>query len=167
MTTAHQQTNSDLRVFGGAVIALFLLGALGGIYYPRLSHWLRHHSDQARVLTADRGCNPVNHSCAAGDAALTITLSLGERIEPLTPFPVMVHLTGAEAATVAKVTVHFTMVDMAMGINRFDLSPRAEGHWQGSALLPVCTLGRRDWRVTVDVASDTPAVGEFYLLTGS
>ena len=104
-------------------------------------------------------------ACTVSDTAATITLRLGDNIKPLTPFPILVSLTGIAATRVNKVTVYFTMVNMDMGINGFDLSQRVDGTWQGQALLPVCSMGRRDWQVTIEVASDTPYVGEFSLLT--
>jgi len=155
----------DLLVLSGSVIVLFLLGILGSVYYPHLSRWLHRDLAHAIVLDADRACNPVGKVCTVGDGTLTITLRLGDSVQPLTPFPVLVSLAGKAATKVSKVTVYFTMVNMDMGFNRVDLSRREDGTWQGQALLPVCSTRRRDWRVTVEVASDTPYVGEFYLLT--
>jgi len=165
MTVEKKIARRDLLVLGGSATAFFLLGILGSVYYPRLSQWLLRTSAHAIVLNADRACNPVGKFCTVGDATSTITLRLGDSIQPLTPFPVLVSLAGKAATRVNKVTVDFTMVNMAMGINHFDLSQQVDGTWQGQALLPVCSMGRRDWRVTVEVASDTPYVGEFYLLT--
>ncbi len=163
----QNMTRRDCPVLSGAIAALFLLGILGSMYYPRLNHWFQHNPPQAIILNADRACNPVGKLCTVSDAGLTITLRLGDSIQPLTAFPVQVNLSGEGATTVKKVTVYFTMLNMNMGFNRFDLSQQADKTWQGKALLPVCSTGRRDWRVTVEAASDKPYVGEFYLLTGS
>jgi hypothetical protein len=56
------------------------------------------------------------------------------------------------------------MPNMDMGFNRFDLRQQADETWQGQALLPVCSMGRRDWRVTVEVIGKRSYVGEFHLL---
>lgn len=156
----------DLLVLGGAVMALFLLGILGSRHYPRWNDGLRRNPVHAVVLNADPACNPVGGHCPVGDAALTVTLELGDRIQPLTAFPVQVRLIGAEAAQVDKVAVSFTMPDMDMGFSRFDLSQQADKTWRGQAILPVCSMGRREWRVTVEVVGDTLYLAEFRLLTG-
>ena len=143
----------------------FLLGSLASLLYPRLKQELQPVSTHAIVLNADPACNPVGKACLAKDAALTVTLGLGDRIQPLTAFPVQVDLGGEDASKVKKVTVSFAMQDMDMGFNRFDLRQKANKTWRGQAILPVCSAGRRDWRVTVAVIAETPYVGEFHLLT--
>lgn len=165
MRVEKKITRRDLLVLVGSATACFLLGILGSMYYPHLSQWLLRTSAHPVVLNADRACNPVGKVCTASDATSTITLKLGDSIKPLTPFPVLVSLAGKAATRVNKVTIYFTMMNMDMGINSFDLNRQVDGAWQGQALLPVCSMGRRDWRVTVEVASDTPYVGEFNLLT--
>lgn len=153
-------TAKDLLILSAIILVLLLLWVLG-------RNWLQADSaSQAVVLTADPQCNPVNKSCAVSDSALTIALTLGERVQPLTPFPVLVGLAGEKATQVKTVAVYFTMADMDMGFNRFDLQLKANRTWQGSAILPVCTAGRQDWRVTVKLTGDPPYSGEFYLLTG-
>ena len=164
MTVEKKITRRDFLVLGVSAAACFLLGILGSVYYPCLSHWLLRASAHAIVLNADRACNPMGKICTVSDATSTITLRLGDSIQPLTPFPVLISLAGKAATKVNKVTVYFTMANMDMGINSFDLSQQGDGAWQGQALLPVCSMRRRDWQVTVEVASDTPYVGEFYLL---
>ena len=157
----------DFLVFGGAITVLFLLGILGSVHYPLLNHWLQRNPAHATVLNADPACNPVGGLCTAGDATLTVTLGLGDSIQPLTEFPVEVNLIGREAAKVDKVAVNFSMSNMDIGFNRFDLSQQADKTWQGHAILPVCSMGRREWRVTVEVVSDTTYLTEFNLLAGS
>ncbi len=164
MTTERKITKNDLMLLIGTLIALFIMGMISNMYYPRLSRWLQHRPDQAVVLNADPTCNPTDRACTVGDAAMTITLKLGDRIQSLTAFPVAVALAGAAAMAVRKVAVSFAMTDMNMGINRFDLNRQADGTWQGQAVLPVCTMGRRDWRVTVEAVGDIPYIGEFHLL---
>mgnify|MGYP007002409801 CR=1 FL=1 len=102
----------------------------------------------------------------AGNEAFTIALELADLTKPLTFFPVRVHLTGTQVPEVKKVMISFAMLNMDMGFNRFDLRQQAGTAWEGQALLPVCSMGRRDWRVTVDVVSEPPYAGEFHLLTG-
>ncbi len=158
-------TRRDFLVLSGAVTVLFLLGILGSKYYPNLNHWLSHTPAHTVVLNADPSCNPVGRLCTAGDVALTVTLGLGDGVKPLTAFPVEVNLIGEKAAKVKKVTANFSMLNMDMGFNRFDLSQQADKIWRGQAILPVCSMGRREWRVMVEIMSDTPYLAEFNLLT--
>ncbi len=137
------------------------------MYYPRLNHWLQRGPVYTNVLNVDHACNPVGKLCTASDAALAVTLGLGDSIQPLTTFPIKVELIGEEAAKVQKVTVNFSMLNMDMGFNRFDLSQQADKTWRGQAILPVCSMGRREWRVTVEIMSDPSYLAEFNLLTGS
>lgn len=156
----------DGLILIGAITACLALGILAGLFFP---HWKSGRSSnpaQVIVLKADPLCNPVGATCLAGNEAFNIALELADPTKPLTFFPVRVHLTGTQAPEVEKVMISFTMLNMDMGFNRFDLRRQAETAWEGQALLPVCTMGRRDWRVTVDVISEPPYVGEFHLLTG-
>ncbi len=160
-------TRRDFLVLGGAITVLFLLGILGSVHYPLLNHWLQRNPNHATVLNTDPVCNPVGGLCTAGDATLTVTLGLGDGIQPLTTFPVEVNLIGEKAAKVKKVTANFSMLNMDMGFNRFDLSQQADKIWRGQAILPVCSMGRREWRVTVEVVGDAPYLAEFNLWVGS
>lgn len=152
-------------ILAGIMIGFLALGILAGRFYPHWRNGLPHPSARAIILTADPACNPTGQACTTSDAALAITLELADRIKPLTPFSVRVQLAGKGASEVKKVTVSFTMLNMDMGSNRFDLRQQADTTWQGQALLPVCSMGRRDWRASVEIASDPPLVGEFHLKT--
>ena len=151
--------------FSGLITALFLLGILGSRGYRQLKNWLQH-PPQAIIFNAERDCNPMNEFCTASGAALTVKLRLGDNIKPLAVFPILVDLSGEDAANVKRIAVNFAMSDMNMGFNRFALSQGADKIWRGQALLPVCSRGQRDWRVTVELISDRFHVGEFYLLIG-
>lgn len=158
-------TRRDGLIVVGTMAGFFVLGSSVSLLYPGLKQELQPIPTHAIVLNADPACNPVGKTCLAKDAALTLTLGLGGRIQPLTAFPVQVDLGGEDAFKVEKVTVSFAMQDMDMGFNRFDLRQQADQTWRGQAILPVCAAGRRDWRVTVAVIGETPYVGEFHLLT--
>ncbi|HXH04592.1 MAG TPA: hypothetical protein VNN09_14915 [Candidatus Competibacteraceae bacterium] len=107
----------------------------------------------ALALPGSGACDPSRGPCSAGSAAAGITLSLDNPVGPLRPFAVRVGLSGA-AATAEAVAVRFDMVGMDMGFNRFVLQRQVDGSWQGQALLPVCSVGRSDWRVTVEAGQE-------------
>jgi hypothetical protein len=144
-------------------IGLLLLGALGGRLY------FHGHSDldkvpvQSRLLAADPNCDPVLHTCTAGNGDMMISLHVQDKVRPLQKFSVQVKLGGGVATTVSQVSVRFDMADMDMGENRFQLSRQAEGIWQGQALLPVCSHGGRNWRTTVEAVGEAVYKTEFNL----
>lgn len=160
-------TKRNWLILAGTVSALVLLGILSSIFYPRLNAWLQGTPSQAISLNADPTCNPVGRFCTVSNEALSISLSLGESIRPLSAFPIQVRLAGKKAEEVNTVTVHFTMPEMDMGINRFSLEPQAAEQWAGKAMLPVCRKGRRDWQVTVQLKGDKNYLGKFHLLIDS
>ncbi len=161
-----KMTRRDGLMLITAMAGFFLLGRLVSVLYPHLKQELQPILAHAIVLNADPTCNPAGKTCMAKDAALTLTLRLGDPTQPLTAFPVQVDLGGKDASKAEKVTVSFTMLDMDMGFNHFNLRQQADKTWRGQAILPVCSAGRRDWQVTVAVTGETPYVGEFHLLTG-
>lgn len=109
-------------------------------------------------LAADPACDPAAEPCTVRAAEKAVTLRLEGAVRPLQPFTVRVTLAGWEA--VEKVSVRFAMPGMEMGLNRFGLR-QANGGWQGQALLPACSMGRRDWRITVEVVGKALYTAEF------
>ena len=144
-------------------IGLLLLGALGGRLYFRGHSNLEKALAQPRVLAADPHCDPVLHTCTAGNGHMMISLHVQSKVQPLQRFSVQVKLGGGVAAAVNQVSVRFDMADMDMGENRFKLSRQVEGIWQGQALLPVCSHGGRDWRATVEAVGGAVYKTEFNL----
>ncbi len=132
-------------------IAVLLSGLLGGLLYLALQSGLIDRPGEAVVLSALPDCDPAQQSCTAGDSNLMVKLRLSGDVKPLQPFNVQVELEGATAG-IDKVTVRFDMVGMDMGMNRFNLSQQVDNLWQGQAMLPICSHGRRDWQATVEVS---------------
>lgn len=150
----------------GIIAGLSALGiAVGGFY--RAVDSSSRASAHTIILSADPACNPLGRACTARDATMAVALELPDPIKPLSPFPVQVQLAGERTATVESVAVSFAMTGMNMGFNRFELRRQSAHTWRGEALLPVCSMGRRDWRATVDVAGEPAYVGEFHLVVGS
>ena len=61
---------------------------------------------------------------------------------PMQPFKIEVRAPGAKHAS-----AEVQMVGMDMGINRYNLSPAAQGVFSAEITLPVCVSGRRDWNI--------------------
>ena len=146
--------------------ALALLSvALGAAVFPRLRAWLLNPPQQLTVLDDNRGCNPLGQFCTLENGDQLIELRLPAIIQPLKVFPVEVRLGGANAATVGRVSVRFNMINMDMGFNHFELQQTASV-WEGQAMLPVCSAGRRDWQVLVDVVGDLTYSARFTFSLG-
>ncbi len=65
----------------------------------------------------------------------------------LTPFVLEVEAPGAK-----QVSASFSMLDMDMGENRYQLEPQRDGSsWRHMIILPVCIAGRSDWQLRLDV----------------
>lgn len=143
-----------------------LLGLLGGLFLPRLLLPPDGTPAEAVPLAADPACVPTGRACTARRDGLSLTLRLPDEIQPLEAFALQVVLAGPQAGAVETVLADFTMADMEMGRNRFQMERQPGGQWRGQALLPVCTSGRRDWRVTVEVVGERVYAGRFFLTTG-
>jgi hypothetical protein len=84
--------------------------------------------------------------CSAQLGNRSVTIGLAGALKPLQPFQVWVKAAGAD-----KVQASFTMVDMNMGFNRYNLRPDAAGVFRAQITLPACVSGRRDWMMSVDI----------------
>ncbi len=130
-------------LLGGAGLLLTALAA---------SYWLAETPlATAQNLTCDAALTP----CRVTGEGWQLALRLGDSADdpittPLTtlqPFPVTLELSGDD--TVDRVGLFFWMADMDMGPNRTRLVQQSAGQWTGTAMLPLCTESRDDWRVTV------------------
>ena len=149
--------NGVLLTIGSGILLFLSIGvALGGTDSP----------PQPINLPVAVNCDPVATACSAGNDDITLSLHLAGEVHPLKPFTVELDLRGRAAATVNKVTVGFAMVGMEMGENAFKLVRGADGVWQGQAMLPICSHGRRDWRVTVEAAGEALYTAPFNLQVG-
>lgn len=78
-----------------------------------------------------------------------IELDISPRPIPVVkPLTVNANLTDIDAD---KVEIDFAGADMNMGYNRVALAAAGDGHFSGSAMIPVCVTGRMAWRATLVV----------------
>lgn len=127
------------------VIGILLIALVVVVGY-KLSPLLLPRADV--VIQPDPACDLQRQACAvtlpAGGSA---ELAMTPRPIPMAmPFEVQV-TTGGFVAT--RVEVDFSGIDMNMGLNRPQLTPRAGGSFAGQATLPVCITGAMDWQATV------------------
>ena len=132
----------------GSLLLALALGTALGVGYVWLDQRAPDPLAMADALVED--CEPTPGPCTAELAGGRITLGMATAIRELDSFPLTVELEGFEA--VEGVAARFDMAAMDMGLNRYRLSEAPDGRWQGEAMLPVCTVDRSDWWVTVAVA---------------
>lgn len=104
-------------------------------------------AQQPAVAEAAVPCNPAQGCILPDGSRLTFRAALRQ------PFDIELH---RPPAGVQQVSVSFSMRDMQMGFNRFDLKPQPEGSWRAAGVrLPVCTDRRNDYLADVTVGSRT------------
>ncbi len=103
------------------------------------------------VLLPAPGCEPRGRACETAGEGVRISLELPPRVPYLARFPVTVRVGGLGAVT--GVRVRFIMEGMDMGVQPVALRRAAAGTWHGTAVLPVCASGRRDWTAEVEAAA--------------
>jgi hypothetical protein len=151
-------------ILTGLMVGLFaLLGFLVSIGYSRLADWFDQAETPRVMLTASADCDLSQEVCTLNSEGLSVSVYSSNNVQALKPFSFQVGLDGPLADTAKGVAVHFTMVGMDMGINRFHLRRKLDQHWQGEVILPLCTKGRSDWIATVEVETEPPYGVQFPL----
>ena len=116
------------------LLLVFAAAKLAGLY------WWQQQQPAAESLACDigRGCTLPN------GAVLRFMPAAGLK----TPFDIALSGSGAEKA----VSVSFSMRDMDMGFNRYDLHRQADGGWLAQNVrLPLCTEARHDFLADISV----------------
>ena len=139
----------------GRGLLILALGLVLGVLAVQLPDWLRPARDMealpVRVLApVDPGCDASQVVCTARDGEAALALRMQGPVIGLRPFRVQVVPAGM---AVREVRLEFTMPDMDMGQNRYRLLPEGNG-WVGLVTLPICTTGRSDWQVSVQLLGD-------------
>lgn len=88
----------------------------------------------------------------------TVLVQAPAAIKPLQKFAFTVTPLGETAKSLGAVSVDFQMVGMDMGINQYPLDRQADGRYQQTIILPVCTSTRTDW---VAILSLNSTQGDF------
>lgn len=129
----------------GLLLSLAGLGLVTG-YLLRLPTPAVTDRVTADDLTPALGCDPAQGPCGASGAGMDIRFGIGPGVRPLVLFPILVDVSNVPPEAVL---VEFSMRDMDMGINRFRLESDDGLHWTGQGVIPICSVGRRDWIATV------------------
>jgi len=103
-------------------------------------------------LQGDNHCDVTSAACIKAGDDMRMSLALLDKPSGLRPFPVQVSIESPQSLQAAKVKLLFSMTDMQMGDLKQTLAQDNDsGHWMGNAILPICTSGRSDWHVQVEV----------------
>lgn len=142
------------RIIGNQRIFIILLLVLGVAWFLYLRDQPRsgklHVLEQHRMVV-NPDCDVTKQSCSAVLDGTVLRLRLGPGVSALKPFPLALRLEGLEPAEIQGVLLEYSMKGMDMGPNRVVLRRGEAGEWRGSSILPICTSGRSDWRVEVQV----------------
>jgi len=137
-------------LFVVALVAVFFQWRGGGYYGDDKRPVYQEH-----VLKTDAGCDVARQPCTARLDKVAIVLTFSEQPSGLKVFPVQVSIKGLKQPQTAKLSLTFSMKGMDMGQVRQLLKWNKEKqYWQGQSILPICSTGRRDWRVSLELMSD-------------
>lgn len=106
-----------------------------------LGDWLKQKPLTAHIHYSD--CDIASEVCRQSHPAAGYEVYFSAQPSALIPFDVIVKFDKAEAQAVS---VSFEMENMDMGFNNYSLIQN-DKQWQASVILPVCSLGRSDWKV--------------------
>ena len=106
---------------------------------------------------------PAIEAVSACDVRIGCTLPDGSKLQFSTPLsvksPFDIRLDNVPS-TIGQISVSFSMRDMDMGFNRYDLKPQADGSWLAADVrLPLCTQTRYDYLADIRIGEKTYQVG--------
>jgi len=109
-----------------------------------IGNWfLRENNTLLSSYVSD--CDLLKTECFVKQQGIEYKIKFLQSPSALKPFDVEltpVHLSAKN------IDIEFSMQDMDMGFNRYSLK-KLSGSWQARVVLPVCSLGRNDWKLDV------------------
>lgn len=110
--------------------------------------WLQYKppSKQTHLVYSD--CDLVSSACEIEQQGIHYRVEFSQTPSALTPFQVRLSVSQPAGWQPQAVSVSFTMPGMDMGFNTHQLQ-RVDDAWQAQVVLPVCTLSRNDWHLSV------------------
>ena len=147
-----KSAKQNIIVIGLVFVAFVLLG----IYLPGMLDKIEDGEQPIEMVSVDKDCNVTRESCRAEVDGKVVHFMIHGPIYYLQHFDYELSLNGFEPNAITRATVEFDMLDMQMGLNRYIPQASEDGQtWRGVAVLPVCVSGRKDWRVTLVLETDT------------
>lgn len=135
--------NSSRRGLWVFLLSLMFVAVITSLWRYRTV--VDDEANEVLPLTVTADCDSAQAACAARGAGIAVELSLGPSMQPMQPFAIQLRVVQGQLSTNAQMELQFRMRDMEMGQNRYRLVADEQGVWHGTAVLPVCSRGRRDW----------------------
>lgn len=152
-----------------AVLLSLLTVSLGVTFYLRAKQNQSAREAMTMGITSSQ-CDLKRAPCQINFADLQVQLILLTPPKYLVPFDAEVVLRGKLASDVAHVTLQLQMNDMQMHLLATNLIPGttselATTRWRNKMMLPMCSSGRQDWLVEVNVTIPEKNYKAVYPLT--
>jgi hypothetical protein len=128
------------------VLLILLLSYLAG-------SWLQHKPQAVQTSLIRSDCDLVSSACEVEQQGIHYRVEFSKTPSALTPFQVRLSVSQPAGWQPQAVSVSFSMPGMDMGFNTHQLQ-RVDDAWQAQVVLPVCTLSRNDWHLSVVVQGE-------------
>ena len=126
-------------VWPGLIFLVFVASWLvGGL--------LQNRDDTHYQMMSIPPCDPATIKCTAFFSDATLAIKFTAPVRVMKPFTVSVETDAA----LSNLHLMFQMKNMDMGMQRYALEQNKHGQWQADVVLPVCSLGRSDWTLTLE-----------------
>lgn len=135
-----------MRIAFILVLLSLLLSYLAG-------SWLQHKPQAIQTNLVHSDCDLVATACEVEQQGIHYRVEFSQTPSALTPFQVKLSVLQPVDWQPQGVTVSFSMPGMDMGFNTHQLK-RVDNAWQAQVVLPVCTLSRNDWHLSVALQDD-------------
>ena len=100
-----------------------------------------------------------------------IAILFPTKIPYLKPFPIQVRIQNKDNIKPQEITIQFSMQNMQMGVNRFNLKLKQKQEdsnaqlWETEVVLPVCMSGRNDWLVELENKTKNSSFKNYFSIT--
>jgi len=135
-----------MRIAIVVVLLSLLLSYLAG-------SWLQYRPPAIRTNLVDSDCDLLASACEVKQQGKHYRVEFSQTPSALTPFQVRLKVLQPADWQPQAVSVSFSMPGMDMGFNTHQLQ-RVDGVWQAQVVLPVCSLSRNDWHLSVVLQTD-------------
>jgi len=99
-------------------------------------------------VVVESACRLDLQKCDISVNNTVLTVSTAGDLQPLKPFIIKIKNPSSD---IKNAVVDLSMIDMDMGKNQFVFEQLNPTEWQASVISPVCTTGRRDWRLDLTI----------------
>lgn len=128
------------------VLLSLLLSYLAGSWLA--DSGLQHKPQALQTNIIHSSCDLLTSACEVEQQGIHYRIEFSQTPSALTPFQVKLSVLQPTDWQPRAVSVSFTMPGMDMGFNTHQLQ-QVDNIWQAQVVLPVCSLSRNDWHLSV------------------